>query len=116
MGKTNWMRVFFGGLVAGVILNILNSVALAMYLRNLWNPALESLNPSFQETTPFQAFWIVFQFVSGILAVWLYSAMRPRYGAGPKTAQLQDSLYGFFKDCPLRPFQVLLDCSQARCL
>jgi hypothetical protein len=86
MGKTNWTRVFLGGLVAGVVLNILNFAALAIYVRNLWNPALESVNPAFQETTAFQVFWIIFQFVSGILAVWLYSAIRPRYGAGPKTA------------------------------
>jgi hypothetical protein len=26
--------------------------------------------------------------VSGIVMVWLYAAMRPRYGAGPKTAVL----------------------------
>jgi magnesium-transporting ATPase (P-type) len=86
MGKTNWKRVFLGGLIAGVVLNIINFVALAIYLRNLWNPVLESLNPAFQETTAFQVFWILFQLVSGFLAVWLYSAIRPRYGAGPKTA------------------------------
>lgn len=86
MGKTNWTRMFLGGLVAGVVLNILNFAALEIYLRNLWNPSLESLNPAFQETTAFQAFWIIFQLISGILAVWLYSAIRPRYGAGPKTA------------------------------
>ena len=86
MGKTNWTRVFLGGLLAGVVLNILNFAALAIYLKNLWNPALEAVNPAFQETTAFQAFWVIFHFVSGILAVWLYSAIRPRYGAGPKTA------------------------------
>jgi hypothetical protein len=25
-------------------------------------------------------------FLTGIFAVWLYAAIRPRYGAGPKTA------------------------------
>src|SRR5437773_1007844 len=28
----------------------------------------------------------VWAFLIGIVAVWLYAAIRPRYGAGPKTA------------------------------
>ena len=86
MGKTNWSRVFLGGLLAGVVLNILLFVALPIYLRELWNPALEAVNPAFKESAGFLAFWIVFHLIAGILAVWLYSAIRPRYGAGAKTA------------------------------
>jgi hypothetical protein len=86
MGKTNWMRVLLGGLMAGVILNILGFATIAMYLREIWKPALEALNPAFNETTGFWIFWVVDYFVLGILAVWLYSAIRPRYGAGAKTA------------------------------
>ncbi len=86
MGKTNWSRVFLGGLVAGIVLNILSYAALAIYLRKLWDPALEALGHPVQQTIGFQTFWIVFNLVSGIVAVWLYSAIRPRYGAGAKTA------------------------------
>jgi hypothetical protein len=28
----------------------------------------------------------IWGFAAGILAVWLYAAMRPRFGAGPRTA------------------------------
>jgi hypothetical protein len=31
---------------------------------------------------------VVLIFAVGILAIWLYAAIRPRYGAGPKTAAL----------------------------
>ena len=86
MGKTNWTRVFLGGLLAGVVLNILVFATIAIYLREIWKPAVEALNPAFEETIGFWIFWIVFYFVLGILAVWLYSAIRPRYGAGAKTA------------------------------
>ena len=86
MIKTNWIRVLIGGLVAGAVLNILNFATLAIYLRDIWDPVVKAVNPVFQETTAFQVFWIIFHFVSGILAVWFYSAIRPRYGAGPKTA------------------------------
>ena len=57
-----------------------------MYARNLWKPEVEALNPAFQESIGFWTFWIVFYLVLGILTIWLYSAIRPRYGAGPKTA------------------------------
>jgi len=86
MGKINWARVFLGGLLAGVVFNIILFAAGAIYLDDLFVPALEALNPNYQSTTGSLAFWLVLNFVSGILVVWLYSAIRPRYGAGPKTA------------------------------
>ena len=86
MGKTNWTHVFLGGLLAGIVLNILGFASIAMYARNLWKPEVEALNPAFQESIGFWTFWIVFYLVLGILTIWLYSAIRPRYGAGPKTA------------------------------
>ena len=30
--------------------------------------------------------WVTFDFLCGIVLVWLYASIRPRYGAGPKTA------------------------------
>ena len=86
MGKINWSRVFLGGLLAGVVFNIILFAASAIYLGNLFDPALKALNPNYQETIGSEIFWIVLNFVSGILVVWLYAALRPRYGAGPKTA------------------------------
>jgi hypothetical protein len=32
------------------------------------------------------AMFVVWGFLVGIFAIWLYAAIRPRYGAGPKTA------------------------------
>ena len=86
MGKTNWMSVFLGGLFAGIVLNILGFASIAIYARNLWKPEVEALNPAFQESIGFWIFWVVFYLVVGFLTIWLYSAIRPRYGAGPKTA------------------------------
>jgi spore maturation protein SpmA len=86
MGKTNWKRVLLGGLVAGVVFNIILFAASAIYLDDLFTPALQALNPNYQSATGSLIFWLVLNFVSGILLVWLYSSIRPRYGAGPKTA------------------------------
>jgi hypothetical protein len=30
--------------------------------------------------------WIIVDFIAGIFVVWLYAAIRPRFGPGPKTA------------------------------
>jgi magnesium-transporting ATPase (P-type) len=86
MGKTNWSRVFLGGLLAGVVMVILAFATMAIYLSKLWYSALEALGRPIQDTVGFLTFGVIFNLVLGILAVWLYSAIRPRYGAGPKTA------------------------------
>ncbi|MFW9917710.1 MAG: hypothetical protein ACFFGZ_19065 [Candidatus Thorarchaeota archaeon] len=87
MGKTNWMRVFLGGLLAGVVIIVLGFATWVIYLGKLWSPVMEALGHPFPALTVGDyVFAIVFSLVSGILAVWLYAAIRPRYGAGPKTA------------------------------
>src|SRR5207244_6978593 len=35
---------------------------------------------------PIFGWFVVWGFLVGIFAVWLYAAIRPRYGVGPKTA------------------------------
>ena len=88
MGKINGARVFLGGLLAGVVLNVLGYAAWAIYLREGWSPALEALGHPVRESVGLIVFSFVFYFVVGILAVWLYAAIRPRYGTGPRTAVL----------------------------
>jgi hypothetical protein len=55
-----------------------------------------------QETIGTTVLGVVLGFVVGILAIWLYAAIRPRYGAGPGTAVLAGVaaglLYGVFPD------------------
>ena len=46
MGKTNWSRVFLGGLLAGVVMNVFVIAASAVYLGKLWRSALQALNVS----------------------------------------------------------------------
>jgi hypothetical protein len=86
MGKINWGRVFLGGLLAGLVAILLKSAAWFLYLRRDWRVALEALGRPLHQTTSFVVFWIVIFFVLGISAIWLYAAMRPRYGPGAKTA------------------------------
>jgi len=87
MGKINWSRVFTGGLLAGIAFIVLGWAAYAIYMGNLWISALGALGrpPSAMTFGDYVAV-IVLSLVGGILAIWLYSAIRPRYGAGPQTA------------------------------
>ncbi len=88
MGKTNWTRVLIGGLLAGVILNVLGFGTWAVYLGKGWRAAVAALGRPLPESVGFLVLAIVLYFVIGILAVWVYAAIRPRCGAGPKTALL----------------------------
>ena len=105
MGKTNWTRVFLGGLLAGVVFNIIQFATSIIYLDDVFVTTLEAFNPNYQATMGSQVFWIILNFVTGVLAVWLYSAIRPRYGAGPKTALIT----GLFLlvMCPLTMYAIL---------
>jgi len=86
MGKINCARVFLGGLLAGVVLIVLGFVAYAIYLEELYATVMEALWLAIQSTVGLYILAVVLSLISGIMAVWLYSAIRPRYGAGPKTA------------------------------
>jgi hypothetical protein len=49
-----------------------------------------------QETVATTVLIVVLIFVMGVLAIWLYAAIRPRYGAGPGTAALAGVAAGVF--------------------
>ncbi len=83
--KINWGRVVLGGLLAGVILNAADiTFHWVLGGGNWW--FFKAFNRPVQE-----AIIRVFPFVGlrllvGIAALWLYAAVRPRFGAGPRTA------------------------------
>lgn len=86
MGKINWTRVLIGGLVAGVVANVLWFAAWGLFVRPGLRAALEALERPQQETVATTVLMVVLSFLVMILAIWLYAAIRPRYGAGPRTA------------------------------
>ena len=86
MGKINWGRVFLGGLLAGVVVNVFESVTNGVVLAGQWDAAQRALgHPMPPSAVPI---FIVWGFLVGIAAIWLYAALRPRFGPGPKTAVL----------------------------
>ena len=84
MGKINWRRVLLGGLLAGVVINVVESVVYGVILKRQWQAAMEALGKSPKPG----GMWILVAvgFFMGVVAIWLYAAIRPRFGPGPKTA------------------------------
>ena len=83
--KINFGRVLLGGLVAGLILNIgeylLNDKVLATQMAEFFRRC------GFPKPGGnFIVIAVVITFVLGIVIVLGYAAIRPRFGAGPKTA------------------------------
>jgi len=85
MGRINLGRVILGGLVAGIVANILGYLVDGVLLAPRWTAALQALGKGDFTTNQILGFNIL-GLAYGIFAVWLYAAIRPRYGAGPKTA------------------------------
>ena len=87
MGKINWGRVVLGGLLAGVVLNVFDFIVWGLWLAPDFAAAMEALGKQDPAGAAI-ALFVVWEFVFGIFLVWLYAAIRPRFGAGPRTAVL----------------------------
>jgi len=85
MGKINWSRVFIGGLVAMAVMGVFPAVLIPLS-GDAWFTAFENLGD--WATPGFLVSLGVIHAAMGIVAVWLYAAIRPRYGPGPKTAAI----------------------------
>ena len=85
MGKINMGRVILGGLLAGLVINVGEFVLNGFILNKEWEEAMRSLNrqPIGGQAV---AVFLTLGFLGGILMIWIYAAIRPRFGPGPKTA------------------------------
>ena len=85
MGTINLGRLLLGGIVGGIVGNILGFLADGVILAPQWAASMKTLGRPEFAGNQFAAFTII-GLVYGIFVVWLYAAIRPRFGAGPKTA------------------------------
>ena len=86
MGKINLARVIIGGLLAGLIINIGEFILNGAILATRWDDALKARNLPPMGGAKEMAYFIVISFAIGLVMIWVYAAIRPRLGAGPKTA------------------------------
>ena len=85
MGRINLGRVAIGGLLAGLIINVGEFILNGLLLEAQMNAAMAALNKP--PINPNMIMWFVlFGFGLGCMMVWTYAAIRPRFGAGVKTA------------------------------
>jgi hypothetical protein len=88
MGSINWSRIVLGGLLAGLIINVFEMLVNGFWLEKDWAAVMASLGKTGQMGVEQILAFNLWGFVMGIVSVWLYAAIRPRYGAGPKTAAI----------------------------
>lgn len=88
MDHINWKRVIIGGLLCGLVINVFEFLVNSVLLREDWRTALHTLGKPEQFGAGQMAAFIIWGFLVGGFAVWLYAELRPHYGAGPKTAAI----------------------------
>ena len=88
MSAINTGKVIVGGVVAGVVMTLVDIVVTGGLLASRWNAAMERLGlPPFDEGGPTDlATLIGTNIILGLLLAFVYAAIRPRFGPGPKTA------------------------------
>jgi hypothetical protein len=88
MSGINAGKVVIGGLLAGLVYNVLDFLNNAVFVGDDFraNAVRLGLDPAAAESPTGIATWVVIDFLFGILVVWTYAAVRPRFGPGPKTA------------------------------
>ena len=95
MGRINLGRVILGGLVAGLVINIGETILNLVIVAQAMEDALQARNLPPLGINPIIGF-VVFSFAVGIVTVWLYAAIRPRFGPGPKTGAIAGLIVWFF--------------------
>jgi len=85
MGKINVGRWILGGIVAGIVGDILDIPVDGVWLAPMWKQQLTGLGqPMFSGS---QLIWFnAFGIIIGLVTIWIYAGIRPRFGPGVKTA------------------------------
>jgi hypothetical protein len=85
MGKINIGRVILGGIVAGIVADLLGFLVDGILLAPRWADGMKRLGHGDFSSNA----WLWFNVLGlagGIALIWIYAAIRPRFGAGVKTA------------------------------
>ena len=98
MGRINWGRVFLGGLLAGVVINIGEYLFHAVLFKDEVAEMMRAIgkDPAAIMSGNAIVIWNILGFLTGIGAVWGYAAIRPRFGAGAKTAAIAGVAVWYF--------------------
>ena len=92
----NTNKVLLGGLAAGVVLNVIDFVSNTYVLGARMRAETEAFKPGLSGqmmTGSAIASYIIMDFVLGVILVWTYAAIRPRFGPGLRTATFAALLF-----------------------
>jgi hypothetical protein len=95
MGSINVGRVILGGLLAGLVVNIAETILNLLVVAQGMEEALRARNLP-PVGGPAIGGFVLETFLVGIVTVWLYAAIRPRFGAGAGTAVIAGAVVWFF--------------------
>ncbi len=84
----NTSKVLVGGIIGGIVANVIDFVSNTYILGGMQMAAMTKLNPTLavKPSGTQIAGFLILDFVWIIATVWVYAAIRPRFGPGPKTA------------------------------
>lgn len=90
----NYSRILLGGLVAGAVINVGEFILNGVVLMEAMEAELAAMDAAF--ATWAMPFYIAMAFLWGGAMVWLYAAVRPRFGPGWRTAVLVGVFFWVF--------------------
>lgn len=85
MGNINLSRVVIGGLFAGLVINIGEYILNGIVIATQWVALREHFGLGSLSHGQMAAA-VTITFAYGIVLIWIYAAIRPRFGPGPRTA------------------------------
>jgi hypothetical protein len=87
MGNINVGRWIIGGVVAAIILFVVDFIVNGVILMQQWVDAMAALQqPAMGGTVGEIVIFAILNLIVGLTAVWIYIGIRPRFGPGAKTA------------------------------
>lgn len=87
MGRINVRRFVLGGIVAGIICFLGDGVVHGVLLKEWWANVMAALGRNVDDpggTHPI--YFLAYDLAKALVAMWIYVAIRPRFGPGPRTA------------------------------
>ncbi|HMF88266.1 MAG TPA: hypothetical protein VK575_09310 [Gemmatimonadaceae bacterium] len=92
----NTGKVLIGGVVAGVVMNVIDFIVNMFIVGNRMKAETEAFKPGLSDqmmSSSTMVSYIVMDFVLGFALIWTYAAIRPRFGPGIKTASYAAILF-----------------------
>lgn len=87
--RINMSKVLVGGIAAGVVMLVIDFITYKYVFGARMATEMDAYHPgasTSMNATTGMITMILTDLITGILLVWLYAAIRPRFGPGPRTA------------------------------